>query len=149
MLPRKLGVLPRRSPSAAWQHVSAAFPRRLGDPVAHEGAEGRCGRRVLVICVARAAALAQKLGLTARVVDARENRFLTEMGGRSGRVVQERARGLIGSLLAVIAAPSLAHAALPQPWQLNFQPAASPIDRKSTRFSDGLLVVVTLIVIFV
>ncbi len=64
-------------------------------------------------------------------------------------MVQQRARGLMLSLVAMIGAPALAHAVEPQPWQLNFQPAASPIMEMISSFSDGLLVVVTLIVIFV
>jgi len=64
-------------------------------------------------------------------------------------VVQQRARGLILSLVAMIGAPTLAHAVEPQPWQLNFQPAVTPIMEMVTSFSDGLLIVVTLIVLFV
>ena len=64
-------------------------------------------------------------------------------------MVQKRARGLLGGLLAMVVAPTLASAAQPEPWQINFQPAATPIMEMVTRFSDGLLVVVTLIVIFV
>jgi cytochrome c oxidase subunit 2 len=64
-------------------------------------------------------------------------------------VVHKGARGLIGGLLAVIAAPSLAHAGAPQPWQINFQPPATPIMAMVSSFSDGVLVVITLIVVFV
>ena len=37
----------------------------------------------------------------------------------------------------------------PQPWQINLQPAASPIMEMIHRFNNGLLIVVTLIVLFV
>ena len=37
----------------------------------------------------------------------------------------------------------------PEPWQIYFQPAASPVMAMIHRFSDGLLVVVTLIVLLV
>jgi cytochrome c oxidase subunit 2 len=37
----------------------------------------------------------------------------------------------------------------PKPWQMNLQPAASPIMEMIHRFNNGLLVVVTLIVLFV
>jgi cytochrome c oxidase subunit 2 len=37
----------------------------------------------------------------------------------------------------------------PKPWQINLQPAASPIMEMIHRFNNGLLIVVTLIVLFV
>ena len=58
-------------------------------------------------------------------------------------------------LSLLIAAPVLllpdggAHAAQPEPWQLGLQPAATPIMEMIHRFNNGLLVVVTLIVLFV
>jgi cytochrome c oxidase subunit 2 len=67
-------------------------------------------------------------------------------------VVNQRARGVIGGLLASLAVPALAHAEVavgPQPWQITLQPAASPIMAMVHRFNDGLLIVVALITIFV
>jgi cytochrome c oxidase subunit 2 len=43
----------------------------------------------------------------------------------------------------------LAHAGAPQPWQISFQPPATPLMEMVERFSDGLLVVVALITAFV
>jgi cytochrome c oxidase subunit II len=54
---------------------------------------------------------------------------------------------LCGSALTVLAWPALA--AQPQPWEINLQPAASPIMEMVHRFNNGLLIVVSLIVIFV
>jgi cytochrome c oxidase subunit 2 len=67
-------------------------------------------------------------------------------------VLIQRARGLVGgllALLALLAVPALAHAGAPQPWQIGFQPPATPLMDMVERFSDGLLVVVALIVAFV
>jgi cytochrome c oxidase subunit 2 len=64
------------------------------------------------------------------------------------RVVTERARGLIGSLIAILAVPGVAHAN-PEPWEFTLQPAASPIMEMVHRFNNGTLVVITLITIFV
>jgi len=54
--------------------------------------------------------------------------------------------------LAVLAALGLtapAAAIQPQPWEVNLQPAGSPIMEMIHRFNNGLLIVVSLIVIFV
>ena len=63
-------------------------------------------------------------------------------------MIKQRARGLIGSLLAFLAVPTLAHAN-PVPWEISLQPAASPIMEMVERFNDGLLILITLITIFV
>lgn len=44
--------------------------------------------------------------------------------------------------------PALADG-IPQPWQLNFQPAASPVKEQIDRFHDILLVIITAITFFV
>ena len=62
-------------------------------------------------------------------------------------MVKHRGRGLIG-LGGILAAPPLALAA-PQPWQISLQPAATPIMEMIHRFSDGILIVISLITIFV
>ena len=49
--------------------------------------------------------------------------------------------------LLAIAAP--ASAAQPRPWELNLQPAASPIAEMIHRFNNGLLILVTIIALFV
>jgi cytochrome c oxidase subunit 2 len=64
-------------------------------------------------------------------------------------VLKQRARGLVGGLLALLAVPTIAYAGSPQPWQIGFQPAATPLMVMVERFSDGLLIVVALIVAFV
>jgi cytochrome c oxidase subunit II len=51
-----------------------------------------------------------------------------------------------GGLVGTVAA---AWAAQPEPWQIGLQPAASPIMEMIHRFNDGLLIVVTAIVLFV
>ncbi len=52
-------------------------------------------------------------------------------------------------LAAATLAPAAAWAAQPQPWQVGLQPAASPIMSAIHAFNNGLLWVVTLIVLFV
>ncbi len=51
---------------------------------------------------------------------------------------------LLGAGIVVPAAP--AFASQPLPWQIGFQPAASPIMEMIQRFSDGLMIVISLIV---
>ncbi len=51
-------------------------------------------------------------------------------------------------LMLILAAGNIAHAA-PQPWQLNFQEAASPLMRELHDFHNLLLVISTAIVLFV
>ena len=62
-------------------------------------------------------------------------------------------RALLGRLgwfgLALVAFGGGAHATEPQPWEINLQPAASPIMEMIHSFNNGMLVVVTLIVLFV
>jgi cytochrome c oxidase subunit II len=52
----------------------------------------------------------------------------------------------VGTLLAFIGA---ANATQPEPWQINLQPAATPIMEMIHTFNNGLLVVVAVIVLFV
>ena len=56
--------------------------------------------------------------------------------------------GLVAGMGIVVSAGS-ALAAQPEPWQVGFQPAATPIMEMIHRFNDGLLIVVTLITLFV
>jgi cytochrome c oxidase subunit 2 len=60
-------------------------------------------------------------------------------------------RHLPGLLLTAagvgLAAPAMA--AQPEPWQIGFQPAATPIMEMIHRFSDGLLIVIVLIALLV
>lgn len=42
-----------------------------------------------------------------------------------------------------------AFASEPQPWQMGFQPAASPIMEMITRFNNGVMILISLIVVFV
>ncbi len=53
---------------------------------------------------------------------------------------------LAGGGLMALGGPALANAS---PWEINLQPAATPIMEMIHRFDNGLLVVVTLIVLFV
>ncbi|SLN33233.1 cytochrome c oxidase subunit II [Oceanibacterium hippocampi] len=69
-------------------------------------------------------------------------------------LVTKKLAALVAPLVAVLlstalmAIPSLANAA-PQPWELNFQPAKSPVMHEVAAFHNLLLVVITLITIFV
>jgi cytochrome c oxidase subunit 2 len=59
---------------------------------------------------------------------------------------------LVGGIAAVAAAAlwmASAHAEAPHPWQMNFQPAASPVAERFHEFHNFLLVLITLITIFV
>ena len=61
-------------------------------------------------------------------------------------------RALGMTLATILGSPILAvaaHAASPQPWQMGFQPAATPIMRAIDGFHDLLLIIITLITIFV
>jgi cytochrome c oxidase subunit 2 len=51
--------------------------------------------------------------------------------------------------MATIGTGGLALAAQPTPWQLNFQPAASPVMERITEFHNFLLIVITVITLFV
>src|SRR5690242_16115936 len=53
------------------------------------------------------------------------------------------------AFMALLLVPGLAAAEQPRPWEMNLQPAASPIAEMIHRFNNGLLIVVTLIVLFV
>jgi cytochrome c oxidase subunit 2 len=60
----------------------------------------------------------------------------------------------MGAILAlagtgVLTVPAVADVTQPEPWQMGLQPAATPIMEMIHRFNDGLLVVVTLIVLLV
>lgn len=59
---------------------------------------------------------------------------------------------LTGAGAALMAGAAMAQVEIlgqPEPWQIGFQPAASPIMEMIHRFNNGLLVVVTLITLFV
>jgi len=51
--------------------------------------------------------------------------------------------------IAATALPGAAGATQPEPWQMNLQPAATPIMEMVHAFNNGLLIVVTVIVVFV
>lgn len=53
------------------------------------------------------------------------------------------------ALLGTLAMPGLAASAQPEPWQLNFQDAATPLMEQITSFHDLLLVIITVITLFV
>lgn len=56
---------------------------------------------------------------------------------------------VISAGAGVVGTAASACAAQPEPWQIGLQPAASPIMEMIHRFNDGLLIVVSLIVLFV
>ncbi|MBN9023837.1 MAG: cytochrome c oxidase subunit II [Rhizobiales bacterium] len=57
---------------------------------------------------------------------------------------------LVGMVFAAFGvAPALAEVGQPKPWEINLQPAASPIMSMIHAFNTGTLIVVTVIVIFV
>jgi cytochrome c oxidase subunit 2 len=67
-------------------------------------------------------------------------------------VIKATTRHVSATLLAGAASGffgGLAHAAQPEPWQIGFQPAATPIMEMIHSFNNGLLIVVTLITLFV
>jgi cytochrome c oxidase subunit 2 len=57
--------------------------------------------------------------------------------------------GLALSAGAVLAQPEALQIGQPEPWQIGFQPAASPIMEMVHSFNNGVLIVVTLITLFV
>jgi len=62
------------------------------------------------------------------------------------------ARALLTSALGVVGtltAATIAVAAEPKPWQLGFQPPATPVKDRLSAFHDELLIIITLITIFV
>jgi cytochrome c oxidase subunit II len=62
------------------------------------------------------------------------------------------ARALLTSAFGVIntlVAATMAVAAEPKPWQLGFQPPATPVKERLSAFHDELLIIITLITVFV
>ena len=57
--------------------------------------------------------------------------------------------GAAAFTLEALGLPGIAGATQPEPWQINLQPAATPIMEMIHAFNNGLLVVVTVIVLFV
>jgi cytochrome c oxidase subunit 2 len=71
--------------------------------------------------------------------------------GEGGVPLTKALRRLTGSILGAgpAAFAGAASASQPAPWQLGLQPAGSPIMEMINRFNNGLLIVVTVIVLFV
>jgi cytochrome c oxidase subunit 2 len=65
-----------------------------------------------------------------------------------GRVARASLAGAL-ALAAVFGLMALGWAAEPQPWQMNFQPPATPVMERLVNFHDWLLVITFLITIFV
>jgi cytochrome c oxidase subunit 2 len=63
--------------------------------------------------------------------------------------LRRRLSALGAALLLLLAAPVIARAAEPQPWEMGFQPAATPITQHIHRFHNELLVIIFLISVFV
>ena len=53
------------------------------------------------------------------------------------------------TMLGTLAIPSIASAAQPKPWQMDFQTAATPLMEQIKSFHDLLLIIITLISVFV
>src|SRR6476660_3433334 len=49
----------------------------------------------------------------------------------------------VSAFVALLLLPAAAGASQPRPWEMNLQPAASPIAEMIHRFNNGLLIVVT------
>jgi cytochrome c oxidase subunit 2 len=73
----------------------------------------------------------------------RLTRFLTKKA--TVRALLTLVLGVIGALAAV----TIAGAAEPRPWQLGFQPPATPVKDRLSAFHDELLIIITLITVFV
>jgi cytochrome c oxidase subunit II len=56
---------------------------------------------------------------------------------------------LILGVIGIVAVAAVAGAAEPKPWQLGFQPAATPVKERLSAFHDELLIIITLITVFV
>jgi cytochrome c oxidase subunit II len=60
-----------------------------------------------------------------------------------------RLSGLMLTSLAAGAVPTIAEAAQPEPWQIGFQPAATPVQARLEAFNNELTVIIGLITVFV
>ncbi len=52
-------------------------------------------------------------------------------------------------MIGTVAVAAVAGAAEPKPWQLGFQPPATPVKERLSAFHDELLIIITLITVFV
>jgi len=52
-------------------------------------------------------------------------------------------------VIAILAITAVAGAAEPKPWELGFQPPATPVKERLSAFHDELLIIITLITVFV
>ncbi len=68
--------------------------------------------------------------------------FLKNSGARLTALV-------LGGMAAMVTMTGAAQAAKPEPWQLDLQPAASPVMEQIESFHDELLVIITLVSLFV
>ena len=74
---------------------------------------------------------------------------VTRVAAGLTRVAGMRVAGLLAGGVSLFAAASGALAAEPQPWQMNFQPAATPVMRDIEDFHTVLLWIISLISLFV
>jgi len=56
---------------------------------------------------------------------------------------------LVLGVIGIVAVAAVAGAAEPKPWQLGFQPSATPVKERLSAFHDELLIIITLITVFV
>jgi cytochrome c oxidase subunit II len=56
---------------------------------------------------------------------------------------------LVLGVIGVLAVAAVAEAAEPKPWELGFQPPATPVKDRLSAFHDELLIIITLITVFV
>ena len=59
------------------------------------------------------------------------------------------ALALAFGVIVILAITAVAGAAEPRPWELGFQPAATPVKERLSAFHDELLIIITLITVFV
>jgi cytochrome c oxidase subunit 2 len=64
-------------------------------------------------------------------------------------MIGKRLTGWVAAVAVAALWIGLAHAEAPHPWQMNFQPAASPVADRFHEFHNFLLVLITLISVFV
>jgi len=56
---------------------------------------------------------------------------------------------LVLGVIGIVAVAAVAGAAEPKPWELGFQPSATPVKERLSAFHDELLIIITLITVFV
>lgn len=68
---------------------------------------------------------------------------------RLGKAIGAAVAGLIGGIIGIIGMGGVAQAESPQPWEIGFQPAVTPVAERIHEFHHLLLIIITLITLFV